>query len=83
MCNGSSSGGAVMVTLTQSLEVWLFKYHKEKLPLIMFGHTELFTEEMQKDYLAWCLTDEGKQYLKGGSKYDENHKGNKARGTEQ
>ena len=35
----------------------------------MFGHTELFTEEMQKEYIAWCKTDEGKQYLKGGSKY--------------
>lgn len=68
-----------MVTLTQSLQHWLFKYHKEKLVLIMLGHVELFTEEMQEDYLKWCLTDEGKQYLKGGSKYDENHTGNKKR----
>lgn len=65
-----------MVMLTQSLEHWLFTYHKETLPLIMFGHLELFTEEMNKEYIAWCSTDEGKQYLKGGSKYDENHKGN-------
>ena len=69
-----------MIILTQSLQHWLFKYHKEKLALIMFGHIELFTEEMQKEYLDWCLTEEGKQYLKGGSKYDENHKGNEARG---
>lgn len=39
------------------------------MPLIMLGHVELFTEEMQKEYLEWCKTDEGKQYLKGGSKY--------------
>jgi hypothetical protein len=26
---------------------------------------------MQKDYIEWCKTDEGKQYLKGGSKYKE------------
>lgn len=37
--------------------------------MIMFGHTELFTEEMQQEYLKWCQTEEGKQYLKGGSKY--------------
>ena len=51
-----------MVILTQSLEHWLFVNHKEKLPLIMFGHTELFTEEMQKEYIEWCKTDEGKQF---------------------
>lgn len=31
----------------------------------MFGHTELFTPEMQKEYLAWCQTDDG-----GGEDYD-------------
>lgn len=58
-----------MIRLTQSLEQWLFENHKDILGLIMLGHTELFTEEMEQEYLAWCLTDEGKQYLKGGSKY--------------
>ena len=58
-----------MVKLTQSLEHWLWENHKDKLPLILFGHTELFTEEMQEEYIAWCQTDEGKQYLEGGSKY--------------
>lgn len=58
-----------MVMLTQSLKIWLFENHKDILPLIMFGHVELFTEEMQKEYLEWCKTDDGKQYLKGGSKY--------------
>lgn len=60
-----------MVRLTQSLSHWLFENHKEIMPLIMFGHIELFTEEMQKEYIEWCKTDEGRQYLKGGSKYKE------------
>jgi len=60
-----------MVKLTQSLRRWLFINHPEKLPLIMFGHIELFTKKMQREYLEWCKTEEGKQYLKGGSKYKE------------
>lgn len=58
-----------MVKLTQSLEYWLWKNHRNKIALIMMGHVELFTPEMQREYLEWCQTDEGKQYLKGGSKY--------------
>lgn len=58
-----------MVKLTQSLQRWLWENHKDILTLIMFGHVELFTEEMQEEYIAWCQTDEGKQYLEGGSKY--------------
>ena len=65
-----------MPTLTQSMEVWLFTYHPEKMALIMFGHLELFTEEMAEEYIEWCKTEQGRQYLKGGSKYDENHPGN-------
>lgn len=61
-----------MIKFTQSLKHWLFMNHRELLPLIMFGHTEFFTEEMEQKYLEWCLTDEGKQYLKGGEKYVEN-----------
>lgn len=60
-----------MVKLTQSLQRWLLENHKDILTLIMFGHVELFTEEMQEEYIAWCQTDEGKQYLEGGSKYKE------------
>lgn len=37
----------------------------------MFGHTELLTKEMYDEYIKWVQTDEGKQYLKGGSKYVE------------
>ena len=60
-----------MVRLTQSLQHWLWENHRDKIGLIMLGHTELFTEEMQREYLEWCKTDDGKQYLKGGSKYEE------------
>lgn len=60
-----------MVKLTQSLRQWLFENHPDKLSLIMFGHVELFTEEMNAEYLQWCQTEEGKKYLKGGSKYKE------------
>lgn len=67
-----------MIILTQSLEHWLFVNHKEKLPLIMFGHSELFTDEMKKEYIEWCKTDDGKQYLEGGSKYNPEHRSVKA-----
>lgn len=60
-----------MVKLTQSLSVWLFNNHPMELAPIMFGHTELFTPEMNQDYLAWCQTSEGKRYLKGGDLYRE------------
>ncbi len=60
-----------MVKLTQSLERWLYVNHHDKLGLIMFGHTELMTEEMFKEYIEWCKTPEGKSYLKGGSNYAE------------
>ena len=59
-----------MVKLTQSLAVWLHANYPETMALIMFGHVELFTDEMKRAYLEWCLTDEGRQYLKGGAKYD-------------
>lgn len=60
-----------MVKLTQSLEHWLWENHRDLFALILFGHIELFTKEMRQEYIAWCQTDEGRQYLKGGSKYQE------------
>ena len=60
-----------MIKLTQSLEQWLWENHRDIIPLIMMGHTELMAGEMCKEYMAWCATDEGKQYLKGGNKYKE------------
>lgn len=62
--------------MTQSLEQYLARYHRDKFALISFGHIELLTDEIMYDYLDWCKTDEGRQYLKSGSKYNENHKGN-------
>lgn len=58
-----------MLKLTQSFAQYLWQFHIDKFSLILFGHTELITEDMYNDYLAWCQTDDGKQYLKGGSKY--------------
>lgn len=76
-----------MPIMTQSMEIWLATYHRDKFVPIMFGHLEVFTEEMAREYAEWCLTEEGCQYLKGGSKYDPNHRGNiasaKAHATEE
>ena len=58
-----------MMKLTQSFAQYVWQFHKDKFSLIMFGHMELITEDMYNDYIAWCQTDDGKQYLKGGSKY--------------
>ncbi len=60
-----------MVKLTQSLQEWLWRNHRDIIPLIMLGHLELFTAEMQNEYIEWCKTEDGQQYLKGGSKYKE------------
>lgn len=60
-----------MVKMTQSLYHWLWENHKDIIGLIMFGHTELLTDEMWRDYIEWCQTEEGQSYLKGGSNYVE------------
>ncbi len=61
-----------MTKCTQSLRQWLVDngYTKE-LVYIEFGHSEYLTKDMWDRYIEWCKTDEGKQYLKGGSKYVE------------
>ena len=64
-----------MVKLTQSLSVWLAQNHIEIYHLIIFGHLELFTQEMWDEYIAWCKTEEGSQYLIGGCKYREDWDG--------
>ena len=58
-----------MIKLPQSLNKWLEDNYKDFLPLIKYGHLELFSEEMEKEYLEWCDTEEGRGYLKGGSNY--------------
>ena len=65
-----------MVTMTQSMEQFLWRFHRDKMVLILLGHTELFTEEIGKEYVAWCRSEEGHEYLAGGSKYNPKHKGN-------
>ena len=59
-----------MIECTCSLRHWLFENYKEKLPLILFGHTEEMTDEMWEEYIEWCKTEDGKQYLEGGIKYE-------------
>lgn len=67
-----------MVKLTQSLQEWLWRNHRDIIHLIMLGHVELFTDEMQQEYIEWCKTEDGRQYLEGGAKYmeDDNAKVN-------
>ena len=62
----------MMIKITCSLAHWMFKngYQKE-LALLYFGHMEVFTPEMERSYLEWCKTDEGKSYLQGGANYQE------------
>ena len=60
---------AIGCKLTASLEHWLAVNEPEAFVLISFGHIELFTDEMKGRYIKWLQTDEGKEYLVGGSKY--------------
>lgn len=62
-----------MVKLTQSLTEYLEEYHRDIIVPLTFGHTELLTQEIWGEYIDWCQTDEGRQYLKGGSKYDDEY----------
>ena len=70
-----------MVTLTQSLEKWLTDNHSDIRPLIQLGHVELFTNEMAREYIEWCRTDEGRQYLKGGSRYENSERNRRVEET--
>lgn len=60
-----------MIKLTQSLQQYLFINHREIIVPLMFGHTEVLTQEIWDAYIEWCKTDEGHKYLKGGEKYVE------------
>ena len=43
-----------MVKLTDSLKEFLLQSkHGEIIPLLMFGHVELFTDEIKKEYAEW------------------------------
>ena len=60
-----------MTKMTQSFSAWCLKFHRELYTPLMFGHVELLTNELYQEYLDWVQTDDGRQYLKGGSKYKE------------
>lgn len=61
-----------MVQLTQSLRAFLLKNgYADLIPLLLFGHVELLTEDICKEYFKWCHTEEGRSYLKGGENYKE------------
>ena len=59
-----------MVKLTKSLYHWLWVNNRDIIPLVMCGHTELITDAMWEEYIAWCETEDGKKYLEGGEYYD-------------
>ena len=49
-----------MVKLTDSLREFLWQSdHKEMIPLLVFGHVELFTEEIQQEYAEWLAKKQG------------------------
>ena len=58
-----------MVKLTQSLSHWLWTNHRDIYWLMLLGHVELITDKLWAAYIDWCETDDGRQYLEGGSKY--------------
>ncbi len=62
----------MMIRVTQSLAKFFEKKGLlGKLALLYFGHTEVFTPELEKEYLEWVQTPEGLSYLKGGANYKE------------
>lgn len=60
-----------MYSFTPSAAKFFFDKYPQEASLFMFGHTEAITEEMCKEYIEWCQTDEGRSYLKGGANYKE------------
>jgi len=46
---------------------------------ITFGHVEVISDEVKKEYLKWLETDEGKSYLEGGSNYKKEAKNEHSR----
>lgn len=46
-----------MVQFVGGLDKFLAAKYPKEFVLISFGHTELFTEEMQKEYLDWYLKE--------------------------
>lgn len=54
-----------MVKLTDSLKEFLWQsHHREIIPLLMLGHVELFTEEIQQEYADWLAKNQDKEMVK-------------------
>lgn len=51
------------VKVTESFEQFMWRFHREELPLVLMGHTELAADHWD-EYIGWCKTDEGKHFLK-------------------
>ena len=58
----------MMVKFTRSMREFLWRFYREKYALIAFGHLEEYTPEMEKEYMEWIQTEEGRQYLTGAVK---------------
>lgn len=56
-----------MISMTPSAKKFFFDKYPVEASLLMFGHTEVLTEEMVREYIEWCKTEEGRSYLKGGT----------------
>ena len=63
-----------MVKFVGDLDKFLFEFYPKEFPLIAFGHLELFTEEMQKQYLEWYKEQDAAHCL---NKECEKNKGEK------
>lgn len=55
-----------MVKFTGGLDKFLLEFYPKEFVLIKFGHTELFTEHMQKEYLEWYLKQKKLQTVEDG-----------------
>ena len=42
-----------MLKLTNSLKEFLELYHRELIVPLTFGHIEVFTQEIEQEYLEW------------------------------
>ena len=62
-----------MVTMTLSFKTWCLRYHREIYSLLMFGHVELLTDDMKKEYLEFLVTMTGKPLLYVPGNHDKNY----------
>ena len=60
-----------MIVFMKSFKTWLASIHPELVVPIMFGHVELMTDDLYREYRNWCKTEEVRRYLKGGDLYEE------------